>query len=333
MINLFTLSNKEKKSNINLLKNNKSSNYIRVKKIDSFLKEGKKNPVNLKMANKIKILKLLKKDNIRTKTKLSSFRTYSNSVSSIQNTQQTTITFQSERKRQKKRNIFLNKKNKINNEKISSSFDKIPKIIQSNKKLLNDGIYNDNYEIEYSKRNENLVKDFFYKKNELNERKSIILNKIFENRKRNSIYSPKKNYLVIKDNDYSNDEFNLIKNKFKEYAVNKLRKRSVNFANKFTGILTDNTNYNNNKKSKSPNYSNISYLIKKIKAKNLINSKYFIIDSDLDDIGLKKNNTNETYRIHNGFPTKYPKYLKTKFKRDTILKFGSYKGLYFGSPV
>ena len=73
--------------------------------------------------------------------------------------------------------------------------------------------------------------------------------------------------------------------------------------------------------------------IKKIKLKNFINTKSLIIDSDLDDIDLKINNTNETYRIHDGFPKKYPKFLKTKFKRDTILKFGSYKGIYFGSPV
>ena len=159
--------------------------------------------------------------------------------------------------------VIVKRKNTINFEKISSSFDKIPKIIQSNKKLLNDGIYNDNIEIEYSKKNENIVKDYFYKKNELNERKSIILNKIFENRKRNSIYYPKKKCLIIKDNEYSNDEFNLIKNKFKEYEYNKIRKKSVNFANQFTEIFTENSNYINNKKSKSTNYSNILYLIKK----------------------------------------------------------------------
>ena len=332
MINLFTSYNKGKKIKINLLKNNKSSNQISVKRIDSFIKERKKNIVNLKMTNKSKMLNFLKKDNIRTKAKLSSFRSNSNSVSSIQNTQQTTITFQSDTKRQKKRNFFI-KKNKIISEKISSSFDKIPKIIQSNKKLLNDGIYNNYNEIEYSKRNENFVKNYFDKKNELNERKSIILNKIFENKKRNSLYYPKKNCLIIKDNDYSNDEFHLIKNKFKEYEYNKIRKKSVNFANKFTEIFTENMNKNNHKKSKSPNYSNILYLIKKIKLKNFINTKSLIIDSDLDDIDLKINNTNETYRIHDGFPKKYPKFLKTKFKRDTILKFGSYKGIYFGSPV
>ena len=331
MINLFTSSNKGKKIKINLLKNNKSSNQISVKRIDSFIKERKKNIVNLKMTNKSKMLNFLKKDNIRTKAKLSSFRSNSN-ISSIQNTQQTTITFQSDTKRQKKRNFFI-KKNKIISEKISSSFDKIPKIIQSNKKLLNDGIYNNYNEIEYSKRNENFVKNYFDKKNELNERKSIILNKIFENKKRNSLYYPKKNCLIIKDNDYSNDEFHLIKNKFKEYEYNKIRKKSVNFANKFTEFFTENINKNNHKKSKSPNYSNILYLIKKIKLKNFINTKSLIIDSDLDDIDLKINNTNETYRIHDGFPKKYPKFLKTKFKRDTILKFGSYKGIYFGSPV
>ena len=222
MINIFTLSNKGKKIKINLLKNNNSSNHINKKRIDSFFKEGKNNPVNLKMMNKVINLNFIKND-IRTKTKLFSFRSNSNSVSSIQNTQQTTITFQSESKRQKKKNV-VKRKNTINFEKISSSFDKIPKIIQSNKKLLNDGIYNDNIEIEYSKKNENIVKDYFYKKNELNERKSIILNKIFENRKRNSLYYPKKKNLIIKDNEYFNDEFNLIKNKFKEYEYNKIRK-------------------------------------------------------------------------------------------------------------
>ena len=109
MINLFTSSNKGKKIKINLLKNNKSSNQISVKRIDSFIKERKKNIVNLKMTNKSKMLNFLKKDNIRTKAKLSSFRSNSNSVSSIQNTQQTTITFQSDTKRQKKRNFFIKK--------------------------------------------------------------------------------------------------------------------------------------------------------------------------------------------------------------------------------
>lgn len=42
MINLFTSSNKGKKIKINLLKNNKSSNQISVKRIDSFIKERKK---------------------------------------------------------------------------------------------------------------------------------------------------------------------------------------------------------------------------------------------------------------------------------------------------
>ena len=95
--------------------------------------------------------------------------------------------------------------------------------------------------------------------------------------------------------------------------------------------MTEIINNDVKKKSHSSIQNNYYFIKKKIKVMNLLNFNHFFRDSDLDEIDTTSDK--QYFRIHDGFPKKYPSFLKTKFRRNTLLKFGSYKGFFFGIPV
>ena len=330
MLKTFSSLSKERKK-LNLLNNEQSSHYLsKIKRNGSSLSERKNNPFLLKMKERRKkMTELIKNDNL--KIKLKEFRSFSNSLNSLNSIQYTLQTINNNtikiKPEIKTRNKFLGKKEKnIKSDSLSYSYDKIPTIIHLNKKLLNNGIFKEKYEIGYSKLNERNIENFFEKKEKNNERKSIILNKKFKKKKKNPLYFPKKTDLIITNERITSKKYNSVKTKYKEHINKKIKINSLTFANQMTEIINNDLK----KKSQSSIQNNYYFIKKKIKVMNLLNN-HFLSDSDLDEIDITSDK--QYFRIHDGFPKKYPSFLKTKFRRNTLLKFGSYKGFFFGIPV
>ena len=331
MLKTFSSLSKERKK-LNLLNNEQSSNHLsKIKRNESSLSERKKNPFLLKMKERRKkMMEMIKNDNL--KIKLKEIRSFSNSLNSLNSIQYTLQTINNNtikiKPEIKTRNKLLSKKEKNKkSDNLSYSYDKIPTIINLNKKLLNNGIFQEKHEIGYSKLNKRNIENFFEKKEKNNERKSIILNKIFEKKKKNPLYFPKKTDLILTNERITSKKYNSVKNKYKEHINKKIKINSLTFANQMTEIINNDVK----KKSHSSIQNNYYFIKKKIKVMNLLNFNHFFRDSDLDEIDTTSDK--QYFRIHDGFPKKYPSFLKTKFRRNTLLKFGSYKGFFFGIPV
>ena len=230
----------------------------------------------------------------------------------------------------KKKRMFKSKK--LEND-LLISLENNPTIFKMNNKLLNDGIFKKKYEIKYSKKNKENISDYFYKRDNINEQKILIHNDLFEKKKKNLIVYPIKSDFKIKPLK-EDKEFNLIHKKYKEYQRIKIIKNSINFGNQIKELFETENIFNNKEKPKSksiPNKKRIfNNLHKKIKIKKQFFYKTYIYDTDLNEIDDNNinNSGNSNYIQYKRYNCKYPRFLKTKFKRSTILKFGAFGGFF-----
>ena len=324
MIKNFHLLNKKEKRNL-VLFNNNSAKHLSILSNDNNILKNKKSFIQ-KMRIKKKLLEKLSFENKLIRDKNSLNRSLSNSnfynQLSILSLNNSPIKTEFKRKKVLKSNDHLNKDLNL----LSLTFQK-PEIFNLNHKLFYNGIYNSKNEIQYSKQNLDFIDDYYYKKDLYNEKKSIQLNKLFERKKKDIYILPSKSELNMKSSK-ENKEFNSILKQFKENQNKKLKKKSIKFANQIEEMLiTDNIINHNIKLNQSPKEKTLYSLQKKIEFNNLLYSKKRLIDLDLDELNNNLNKVKvDNFKI-DIWQNNYPKFLKTKFKRSTILKFGSYGGL------
>ena len=323
MIKNLLFLNKKEKRNLVLFKNN-SSRQLSILKKENKTSINKKSSIH-KLRIKKKLIKNLNLEKIIIKNKSLQNRSLSNSnffeqlsISSLNNSP-----IKTDFKRNRLLKSHEHSKKDLND--LSLTF-KRPKICNLNHKLFYNGIYNFTNEIRYSKQNLDLIDNYYYQKELYNERKSIQLNKLFEMKKKDYFILPIKsdNMKSLKEDK----EFNSILKEFKDNQIVKLKKKSINFANQIKDMfLTENTLNNNIKLNQSPKEKTLYSLQKKIEFNKLLYSKKRLNDLDLDELNNNLNKVKiDTFKIDN-FQNNYPKFLKTKFKPSTILKFGSYGGL------
>lgn len=227
--------------------------------------------------------------------------------------------------------------NKIKRKKIFKSIEKSKKDLNdlsfSNQKLkidifnnniLRDEIYKNKLRINYSKKNFTKVVEFFDKKNSFNENRSERLSYLFNERKKiNNSFQVKslKNFEREK-------EFNFIVNEFKKNQSEKIKKNSLIFANQIEEMFNTENLYNVNKnfKYEKTNFKIINTLHKKIEFNNILKYKKRFNDLDLDELEDNINNIKIQNYKNDNFQKILPKFLKTKFKPSTIIKFGSCGG-------
>ena len=324
MIKNFKLLNKKENRNLVFFKTNSSRQLSTLKK-ENNTSINRKSFIQ-KLRIKKKLIEKLNFENTVTKNKSLLNRSLSNSnflyqfsISSLTN---------SPIKTEFKMKRLLNSNDPLYKDLSDSSLTfQRPKICNLNHKLFYNGIYNFKNEIRYSKQNSDLIDDYYYQKDIYNEKKSIQLNKLFEMKKKDILIIPIKSDINMKSLK-ENKVFNSILKEFKHNQKIKLKKKSIIFANQIKEmLLTENILNNNNKLNQSPKEKTLHSLQKKIEFNKLLYSKKRLMDLDLDELNNNLNKVKiDTSKI-DIFQNNYPKFLKTKFKRSTILKFGSYGGL------
>ena len=293
------------------------------------LRKNNSSPLFMKLKEKFKILEILNQFRFQDQFNLSSNHLSSNSKLNY-----------SDRKpvKKKKKAIFYFPKT-FPKEEFSSSFDKIPPIIKVNKNLLNDSIYTGENEIKYSKKNLEKLKDYFTNKKVKERRLSILFNNLFEKRKKGEEIKLKQiPFNKISSKTYCS--FSEAKNIYSNIQNKRSKRNSENISKLFNEFLQNEDKFEkklkNNKKNEKEKL-NYCFLKNYIKFQNLLKYNLNFRDSVLQDFNVPKSNDDDDnikdtlILIRKQY--NYPKYIKTKFKPKTLIKFSTNQGAYFGTPI
>ena len=269
-----------------------------------------------------------------------------------------------EKLKQRSKSFFERSKKDIkkrDNNKILDINNNIDNLIKSNSRLIrNFGSFSFGNELRHSRRNLSIVNDYFEKAAKLNKRLSIIkankFNEDTENIDIGNILKKQKSWSKMNDKKYEITKKDILKRKKK-----KLKEKSKVFDNivideinsnleKIKSIKDSTTNRNKINYAALSNQIFISNLIRQMKiiyikdpAMNILRGKNLKKISDLrkevslyDEFeGLYNNKYNEdiTFSRFNKIKLTLPKFIKTKYKKSTNLKYGQINDNYFGIPV
>ena len=238
------------------------------------------------------------------------------------------------KKKKKNKHFFLKSTPK---EDYLSSYNKIPEIIKINNRLLKDSIYHEKNEIDYSKKNLTKIHDFYSNKEEKDRRLSIMFSDLFDKRKKGEEIKVKKipfnNIKEKKEENNISDAQDLYNN----FHNKLIQRKSFNISKLYGDFLLNENKYFKNQIQLK---GRINYLFLKhqIKFQNLIKHKINFKDINIEDIDVAESTNNNE---DNNFLIKssslhskkfYPKYIKTRFKSNTLSKFITSQGCFFGIP-
>ena len=264
----------------------------------------------------------------------------------------------------KSKSFFKPIKNMKKPQKTIDSDNKInPNIIDSNRKLIrNFSSFSSERKIKTSKKNLNLKNDFFEndEKDSMKITKEMI--KQFDFNKKGKFYmefSRNNGYRKV-TKKYDEKEFNKFKNKLFSKKKNKLKEKARVFDNVIIDELNSNLEKIKSMNDDTHNKHQINYvaLTNKIYLSNLIKQMRLIYIRDpamnilrgnktkriselLKEIPIfdefeelyNINDTDITISRYNKIKLTLPKFIKTKFKKSTNIKYGHIIDNYFGIPV
>ena len=238
------------------------------------------------------------------------------------------------KKKKKNKSFFLKY---VPKEDYLSSYNKVPEIIKINQRLLNDGIYKEKNEIDYSKKNFSKIHNYFSNKEEKERRLSILFGELFDKRKKGEeIKFNKIPYKILKEKNEDNN-FSDAKNIYNDFQNKLIQRKSFNLCKLYDDFLIH-ENKSIKDKSKIKERINYLFLKNKIKFQNLLKHKINFKDIDIEDFYVAESINNiednnlfiEASSLH--CKKFYPKYIKTRFKSNTLSKFVTSQGCFFGKP-
>ena len=306
-----------------LLKSDISARKLSLNMNSRIISKNFSSPLLMKDENS-KILKIIHK---KEKSNLSSIP--------LSSTKSTINTKKIMNKKKKKNKYFFLKH--IPKEDYLSSYNKIPEIIKINKKLLKDAIYKEQNEIDYSKKNFSQIHNYYLNKKENDRRISLLFSDLFDKRKKGEEIKFKKiPFNNIKD---TIEDYNVsnAKNIYDEFQNKLIQRKSLNMSKLYDDFFINENQYfkENNKLKGRINYL---FLKQQIKFQNLLKHKINFKNFDVDVFEVLESTNNikddnlliEASSLHS--KKFYPKYVKTRFKSNTLSKFITSQGNFFGIP-